>query len=417
MRIGITCRRSAIKFLHSLRPRHIIFADETDLWLSRELPDRRNAHMDGTVLHFDPQTDKGFIRASDGKRYAFSRGQWASNDTVHAGDMVDFEPVDATATEIFVVKKAAGTTTVSTIAGIASQIRQQVGAGAAAIPAGQNPAAYFFTHKPATIAAALILLASVLPFISLPPLPIGGFEGGGVNLYSTVMKVSQAIGFLGAFAPASISVPLRLVYLLLLIPASASYLLYAEAMAKSDDRLRARVGLLALAGPIGIPIATAIITLVLSGGGSQLGGMINGMGSGASVISGFFGFGLMLTMASGLTLIAAVKGWSPIKALVGSFLYLFILGISLDVSIWVAMVVAVGGGFALMKVLQGWNPLASAVADEIPGGAAAGPHAVPAIPAAVAPPTVAPGNFCAECGAANEMEARFCRECGTVVQG
>ena len=365
--------------------------------------------MDGTILNFDPESGVGVIRASDGNRYRFSANDWLSPGQPIAGDVLDFEPADGQASEIFLVKRAAGAGTASAFAGFASRIWQQSNDGEKSPTEGQSPLVFYLTSKPATIAAVLILLASVLPFVTLPPIPMGGFEGGSVNLFSTVMRVSQAIGLLGGFAPATVSVPLRLFYLLLLIPASATYLLYRESAGTADDRLRARVGYLAVAGPIGIPLGTVLITLILGGGGASLGGAIGGIRNGANAISGFFGFGLMLMMAAGLTLIAVVKRRNPIKALFGSFIYLFVLGNFLDTPPLIVVAVAIGGGFLLVKVLQGWNPLshsARSIASTAQTSSASREGAVQ---------SAAAEKFCPKCGHCNMPAHLFCAKCGQAI--
>jgi hypothetical protein len=70
--------------------------------------------MDGSVLNFDVESDAGIIRASDGKRYRFRSKDWSSAGAPEAGDIVDFEPVDGEATEIFVTSRVAVATTMVT---------------------------------------------------------------------------------------------------------------------------------------------------------------------------------------------------------------------------------------------------------------------------------------------------------------
>jgi hypothetical protein len=63
--------------------------------------------MIGTILHFDSETDGGVLRGEDGVRYRFARADWASLGSPIAGDIVDFEPDNARATEIFVTSRIA----------------------------------------------------------------------------------------------------------------------------------------------------------------------------------------------------------------------------------------------------------------------------------------------------------------------
>lgn len=68
--------------------------------------------MDGSILNFDSANGVGVIRAGDGKRYKFSTSDWASAGSPLSGDIVDFEPVDGVASEIFVTSRIAEATPV-----------------------------------------------------------------------------------------------------------------------------------------------------------------------------------------------------------------------------------------------------------------------------------------------------------------
>lgn len=366
--------------------------------------------MDGTIINYDRDAKTGVIRAEDKKRYKFAIGDWGSVGEPRQGDLIDFEPADNRATEIFATSRSVNSAVKTALADVAGQVRSQLtetrdpGAGAAAlVPA-------IISQRPTMIAGALILFASFLPFIALPPMPFIGIEAGGVNLYSTVMRVSQGVGLLGGMAPASITVPLRLFYLLLAIPSLAAYLLYREIVGTADNGLRSKAGWLALAGPLGIPLGTILIVIMFSGQGAHIGDFLSGAGQGASVISGFFGFGLVLTMAAGVTLIGVTKGWHPIKTLIGSFIYLIVLGMAADIGLLGFVVALIGGFFLLRAVLNGWNPMNSEFAARIAEGPAP-------VSKATAPSdaTIASTSFCSECGAKNEAGAKFCGECGATI--
>ena len=380
--------------------------------------------MDGTVLTFDVSSDAGLIRASDGKRYKFGGSDFSSPGAAQQGDEVDFEISKDMATEIFVTKKApiTGAVAATALSGIAEKFKQHLNESRASAAEGENPLQLFLTQRPALIAAALMMLASLLPWITLPPMPMSGeygFQGGSVNLYSAVSWASMGIGAMGAFVPASISVPLRLVYLLYAIPVAGSYLLYKEYLGASNTTLQFRTGLLAALGPVGIPVFSVLLALILSGGAQYLGGAAGMMGRGANAVSGFFGFGLVLTMASGIALIAVAKGWNPVKAMVGSFIYLFLLAISTDYGVPSALVVGVGGAVMLVAVLKGWNPFASVSAADLQGNDVSQP-ATAFMPAALqiepdAPFSEAPSHTCSMCGHRNAGGDRFCAECGAAL--
>lgn len=379
--------------------------------------------MDGTIINYDRDGQTGVIRAEDKKRYKFSITDWGSGGEPCQGDLIDFEPAEDFATEIFVTKKApiTGATAATAITGLAGHIKQQVNENRASAAQGENPIQNFLMQRPAMIASVLIMIASILPWVTVPPLPFGGessFQGGGVNLYSAISWASMGIGGLAAFAPASVTVPLRLIYLLYTIPMAGAYLFYREYLGTSDAKLRTRTGILATIGPVGIPLCAALLALIFSGGADNLGGMMGGIGRGANAISGFFGFGLMLTMACGIALIAVAKGWNAIKALVGSFIYLFLLALATDYGFFAVLVVGVGGAVLLIAALKGWNPFSAGLAVQEQGGAENVQPMAAAVPmlesettSASAPP-VEGTKYCSSCGTSNVVGDRFCAECG-----
>jgi hypothetical protein len=278
--------------------------------------------MIGTILHFDSANDEGVLRGEDGQRYRFSASDWCSPGTAIAGDVVDFEPVDGQAVEIFVTKAPGTSGAAAAFAGLAGTISQKIGEGTAPTSEGENPIIATIKEKPALFAAALVVLSSFLPFVSLPPLPIGGFEGGGVNLYSTVSHIWSLLSGLGMFAPGSLTVPMRLISLLLAIPIMGGYLVYREYQGTATERLRFRAGLLALIGPLGIPLLSILLATLFSGGAGHIGQMLGGIGDGGgSMASNFFGYGMLLMMMSGGVLIGIGKGWNPVKLLAGTGAY------------------------------------------------------------------------------------------------
>ena len=306
--------------------------------------------MDGVILHFDSATDAGFIRASDGKRYRFNRANWSASEAIRQGDSVDFEPLGEIASEIFVTNPPANSKIfLEPSIQRNNEVRQILNER----ESGTKELLNIIKERPALISGVLILLASLLPFVTFPPMPILGFEGGSYNLFSSVMKFSAGLGILGTVAPASVTVPLRLIYLEFAIPAAAMYLIYRELIGTSDDVLRFRTGLFAVLGPVGIPIASLIVAIVLNGGVNFLENMVNRAGSGMSAISSLFGLGLILIMASGITLIATAKGLNPIRALLGSFVYLLLLASSTDFPVPVVLFVGMAGGVVLLAAIQG----------------------------------------------------------------
>lgn len=63
--------------------------------------------MQGTVLAFHPETNKGLISGHDGTRYEFSRSDWATpNVEPQDGLTVDFDHENKKASQIIVLKNS-----------------------------------------------------------------------------------------------------------------------------------------------------------------------------------------------------------------------------------------------------------------------------------------------------------------------
>ena len=60
--------------------------------------------MRGEVLHYDDEQGFGFINGTDGKRYAFERGDLRRLVPVGKGTLVEFQIDGATAREIFIIR-------------------------------------------------------------------------------------------------------------------------------------------------------------------------------------------------------------------------------------------------------------------------------------------------------------------------
>ncbi len=63
--------------------------------------------MQGTILTFHPETNKGLISGHDGIRYEFSRSEWSAPDIEpEEGLTVDFDHENKKAIQIIVLKKS-----------------------------------------------------------------------------------------------------------------------------------------------------------------------------------------------------------------------------------------------------------------------------------------------------------------------
>ena len=62
--------------------------------------------MQGTILTYHPETNNGLISGNDGKRYNFTKADWASHDQEPSPNLfVDFETEEKEAKEVIVLEK------------------------------------------------------------------------------------------------------------------------------------------------------------------------------------------------------------------------------------------------------------------------------------------------------------------------
>lgn len=176
--------------------------------------------MDGTVLNFDSANGAGVIRASDGKRYRFAASDWASVGSPLVGDIVDFEPDDGQASEIFVTSRIAQvepTTFVSPAAAIlpatepveqagevsyatgsvstVSNPRPQVDTPPIALPSGKGARfflAYFVAMLPTYI---LPYFGSNSGFLNTASAAIGGGLLPGYLWHATFIAILCALAY------------------------------------------------------------------------------------------------------------------------------------------------------------------------------------------------------------------------------
>lgn len=179
--------------------------------------------MFGNVLSFHP-ADGGLIRGEDGKRYAFDAAEWNGPEPSVMGSLVDFEPEDGRALSVHPLPAPPGS--------------------AAASPS-------FLAGKPGLPLALLMLVACVLPFLTLGPF--------SANMFNIVGVASS----LGDYAPVNVNMAtgLWLFHFLYLVPVCALALVVLEWLGLAGRWWRIGIGLIALLAPVAIALgARALFT-------------------------------------------------------------------------------------------------------------------------------------------------------------
>lgn len=162
----------------------------------------------------------------------------------------------------------------------------------------------YLAERPGLVFAGLILVGCLLPFISL------GFIAP--NLLDMVGLMTIALGF-GAI-PAGLTLSLALYYLLYAVPIMAGWLIFQEARGQASAGLRARVGVIALAGPFAIVMLSSLLMGAAVGEAGYSSGFDRGLGQGGDFglrLISSISFGWMLIIAAGAGLVATGMGWSP----------------------------------------------------------------------------------------------------------
>lgn len=106
--------------------------------------------MKGRILGFSSEAGNGVISGEDGKRYSFETAEWKSGQPVRTGAQVDFEPNGSTA------------------AGIYPETGTGIDLSALRGSAGAERARQVLTGSLAVPLAIMLLIACVLPALSMP---------------------------------------------------------------------------------------------------------------------------------------------------------------------------------------------------------------------------------------------------------
>lgn len=222
--------------------------------------------MNGTVLHYDTERGEGVVKGEDGLRYAFAAADWRSHDRPQPGLAVDIVPSETFARDIYVIPPAAPSQAGPAAAPATASVRT-------AAPATDWDA--LARERIGIAPAAVILLASLLPFLAIPVLQ--------PSLWSVPGFARElASGFPASYAGTKLL--LWCTYLLWSIPLGAAWLIYAELQDGPCRDDRVRIGLLGL----GLPFLLAVLIKLAAPdvlGGGDLGGIVSLMAIGWVIVA------------------------------------------------------------------------------------------------------------------------------------
>jgi hypothetical protein len=181
--------------------------------------------MIGTILNFHPGFG-GLLRGEDGRRYPFAASAWPGDEPPVPGTKVDFEKDGDSAADLVPLPAETG----------------------AAPP---DDTAAWLTARPGLPIALLLLVACVLPFLTLGPF--------SANLFNVVGVASS----LGRYAPVNVNLEagLWLFHGLYIVPALALALFLLEWRGLAGRWWRICIGLVGLLAPVAIALgARAMFT-------------------------------------------------------------------------------------------------------------------------------------------------------------
>lgn len=225
--------------------------------------------MRGILIHYNPQSAQGLIRAEDGKRYAFYGQDWQSERRPSVNDEVDFEVDGTLAYDIYLLKAGRAPAPASSAPSVdLSKLRASVAQGAQDL--GGNPFARRLLGDWAVLFAVLTLLGCLLPYLT-----IGGglFNARGES--ASLLGVGKTIGQIvdvtyqmenlgRGFQQRNVQNntrnvealrwSLRIGYLLYLVPLIALWLIVAKVRGKAARNLAIVQGLSSILLPLLVPL-------------------------------------------------------------------------------------------------------------------------------------------------------------------
>ncbi len=363
--------------------------------------------MDGTVLNFDSDADFGVIRATDGKRYRFTSTNWSSSGQAQPGDVVDFEPEESVATEIFVTNRAGEK---PSLANAPPSSPIQLGETAATPPSAEilgdvNPnvetlaadSTATSVHNSVSPPSGLGVRFFIAYFLTMIPTYVLPYFGSNSLFFNGIS--SESMGGL----------PVQFWWHLSCYPV-AIFLAYIRGV---------RIGRVWL---VSFPILAGIFDLIPVLNYIPLVPTIFNfcaliIGASKSAPHGLVIENLNQKMERGLWAIAAFsafaifKIWTSPAAMGHGFVSALLLWPVLALAVFFALKYRAGEGIAVADLMSGISTSAGELGRSLANTATIQRDAASDMPALLAMEPAA-FVFCTECGTRNAADDRYCAECG-----
>ena len=202
--------------------------------------------MDGSVLGFDEDSNKGAIRTESGDRFVFSLEDWNGDRPPKAGDKVDFVAKDDQATEIYLLK---GSFTAPDLSGIGDKLGTSESRAEMLEAVKGNQAVGLFLQKPHVAGAGLIVLGWLFAGHLLLVTSVG-------DAFDTMRQFSEFARLTGGGTGIGLFRMIGILSLLLfyLIPIFAGWLIYKSFHDQETSLHKRRAAFAGLALPILVPV-------------------------------------------------------------------------------------------------------------------------------------------------------------------
>jgi zinc-ribbon domain len=354
--------------------------------------------MIGTILHFDSANDGGVLRSEDGQRYRFSASDWCSPGTAIAGDVVDFEPVDGQAVEIFVLNRsvavAAPSVAAPAAALLSNSLTQTIGETKIEARAPEAPISIPMVAMPSGLGARFFVayFLTIIPTYILPYSLSNSvaFNEGAAAIFGTYSM--QFWWHLSCFPVAMFLAFIRGVRI------ARPWLIAFPFLAGVFDLIP---------GLNFIPLVPTIMHAVV---------LFIGASRGAP--TGYIPENMNQKFEWGLWALAAYSTYAIYKLWIsgmlitgrGNFAGSLLLWPVLGLSVFFALKYRAGDGAAFVKGVManfGGDGTEENSNDVVLGGSK------PVVTEATPDPAHTNRQFCSNCGVSNVLEDRFCAECGS----
>ena len=210
--------------------------------------------MDGSILGFDEETNKGAIRTENGDRYAFTLEDWNGDRPPKAGDKVDFVAKEDQATEIYLLK---GSFTAPDLTGISDKLGTSESRAEMLEAVKSNQAVGLFLQKPHVAGAGLIILGWLFAGHLLIITAVG-------DAFDAMRQMTEFIKLTGGDTGIGLFRMIGILSLLLfyLIPVFTGWLGYKSFHGQETSKHKRQAAFAGLALPIVVPIIAFIFIFI-----------------------------------------------------------------------------------------------------------------------------------------------------------